>query len=373
VEMEKWEVPYVDLPRQFRAMEKELTDAFRKVMASGAFILRDDVKIFEERIAEHLKAEFVIGVNSGTDALSLSAMAIGLQKGDEVITVAHTFVATIASIVHAGAEPVLVDIGDDFNIDVDLIEGTITDKTKAIMPVHINGRACQMDRIIEIADKYNLLVIEDAAQALSAEFMGKKTGTFGVLGCFSLHPMKILGGAGDGGFVVTQNSDIYETLAYLRNHGQRNKEDLVGYGFNSRLDNLQAALLNVKIKYLPQWVERRRYIASRYNDELAKYEDKLLLPPAPTSDRYARYDVYSSYVIRTKEQQNLFNHLRQNGVECFAHLSHPLNQMDSLDLRKFDLPNTQRIAKEVLSLPVNEQMSDDQVEYVINSIGKFFD
>jgi len=371
--MEKWEVPYVDLPRQFRTMEKELTDAFKKVMDAGDFILRDDVKNFEESIAEYLKAKFVVGVNSGTDALNLSAMAIGLQTGDEVITVAHTFVATIASIVHVGAEPVLVDIGDDFNIDVNLIENVITDKTKAIIPVHINGRVCQMDRIIDIADRYNLLVIEDAAQALSAEFMGKQAGTFGTIGCFSLHPMKVLGGAGDGGFVVAQNSDIHEKLAYLRNHGQRNKEDLVCYGFNSRLDNLQAAFLNVKIQYLRQWVERRRHIASYYCDELAKYEDTILLPPSPNSDKYARYDIYSSYVIRIKEQQNLFNHLRQNSVECFAHLSHPLNQMGSLNLRKFDLPNTQRIAKEILSLPINEQLSDYQVEYVIDSIGKFFD
>ena len=364
----KWKVPYIDLSSHFKSIEHEVMKEIERVMSEGSFILRDDVRVFEEKMASFLNVKHVIGVNSGTDALFLALKAAGISNGDEVITVANTFVATIATIVHCGAKPVLVDIRDDFNIDVDLIEDAITKNTKAIIPVHLNGRLCEMDKLIHIANEYNFIVIEDSCQSLGGRYMNKMAGSFGLMGCFSLHPMKILSCAGDGGYIATNDEEMANRIFLLRNHGQKTKADIVLYGCNSRLDNLQAAIVNLKFKYLHNWISRRRQIALMYHKGLVK--TPLYLPQPPTNGDY--YDVYNSYVVRTQKQAELVSYLREKGIEVFVHTPKPLYMHKGLGLKNYNLKVNESICNENLSIPIDPEMTDDQVKYIIKNIREFF-
>ena len=363
-----FKVPYVDLPAQYLSIERELNETFRRVMSNASFILRDDVRQLEQSLASYLGVQHVVGVNSGTDAIYLALHAAGLKPGDEVITVGHTFVATIASIVHNRFLPVLVDIADDFNMDLDRFEAAITSKTRAVIPVHLNGRLCDTEKIAAIARKHKLVVIDDAAQSLGASLNGKMPGVYSWAACFSLHPMKNLGGAGDGGFVATNDANLAEQIQLLRNHGQATKEDVRCFGFNSRLDNLQAALLNVKFKYLPQWIDHRRRAAQMYHDGLQALS-WLKLPPPP--EKSGHYDVYSSYVVCTEKRDALMRHLREHGIEVFAHWNPSNHLQKGLALDRFKLPKTEQISREVVSLPINAEISDDQVTWVIEAVKKF--
>ena len=306
-----WKVPYIDLGRQFKPLQKEYIHEFKKVMTKGDFILRSDVVKFENKIAEFLGVKYVVGVNSGTDALFLVLGSLGLKRNSEIISVANTYVATLSAIVHTGAKPVLADISNDHNIDVEQIEKLINKNTKAILPVHLNGRSCNMDRITQIAKKYNLIVIEDVAQSFGAKFKNKMVGTFGTAGCFSLHSVKSLGSAGDGGFVATNEKKLYEKIFKLRNHGQGKRKsgrlemsryEIEHFGFCSRLDNLQAAIVNVKFKLFKYCINRRRNIALIYSNALKNLP--LILPSSYENSKY--FDVYNSYVIRTSKQRQLF-------------------------------------------------------------------
>jgi len=364
----KYKVPYIDLPLQFKTLEKELTSEFKRVMSEGSFILRDDVKKFEENMASYLGVRSVIGVNSGTDALYLATEVLGIGPKDEVITVAHSFVATVASIVKRGANTVFVDIYDDFNMNVDKVEEKITDRTKAIIPVHLNGRCCRMNKLESLAEKYGLEIIEDSAQALGAMYLGKKTGSFGIMGCFSSHPLKILSCAGDGGFISTNNDKVAEKLRILRDHGQKTKTDLRSFGYNSRLDNLQAAILNVKFQHLNDYISRRRQIASIYSENLKDLP--LVLPPKPSDGEF--FDTYNSYVIRSKNRDELFSSLKSKDIEVFVHITKPLYEHEKLGLENPHLQKNERICGEILSLPIYPEMTNTQVDYVVDSIHKFF-
>tara|TARA_Y100000034_G_scaffold45936_1_gene56482 strand:+ start:12797 stop:13906 length:1110 start_codon:yes stop_codon:yes gene_type:complete len=364
----KWKVPYVNLPTQFENLEGEITKEIIRVMSKGEFILKDDVKKFEDKMASYLGVKHVIGVNSGTDALNLSTKLIGLKKGDEVITVAHTFVATIAAIVHTGAKPVFVDIKDDFNMDIGQIENKITDKTKAIIPVHLNGRVCDMGNLEEITKKHNLKIIEDSAQSLGSKYNGRMAGSFGLTGCFSFHPMKTLNCAGDGGAITTNDDNIAKKAKLLRNHGQREKTDIVFFGYNTRLDNLQAAILNIKFKYLKRDIKRRREIASIYSEKLSGLD--LILPPKPSKGD--NFDTYNSYVIRSSKQQELFSYMKKKGIETFIHMSKPLYNHKRLYLSNSYLPVNEKICKEILSLPICPELTNKQINYVVDSLHKFF-
>lgn len=364
----KWKVPYIDLNLQFKNLEEEITSEFKRVMSEGSFILRDDVKRFEDNIASYLDVKHVIGVNSGTDALYLAVNASGIKEGDEVITVAHSFVATLASIYHRNAKPVLVDINDDFNIDADKIEESITEKTKAIIPVHLNGRMCNMEKISDIAGKYNLLMIEDSAQSLGAMYKGKKSGSFGILGCFSTHPMKTLSCGGDGGFISTNNDELAEKIQMMRNHGQDKDKNPGFFAYNSRLDNLHAAILNVKFKNLGKWIKRRREIASIYSEKLKRLP--LIPPPKPSDGDY--FDVYNSYVIRSNQRDKLFSYLREKGIEVFVHIGKPLYKYEGLNIKDVFLPKNEKICSEILSIPIYPEMTNNQVDYVSENINSFF-
>lgn len=366
-----YKVPFVNYPEHYRRIWNEVIDAISEALSKGDLILRDQLRRFEEDMASFVGVKCAVGLNSGTDAIFLSLKAAGIGPGDEVITVAHTFVATLAAIVHCGAVPVLVDIGEDMNMDVEQVEQVVSRKTKAITPVHLNGRLCDMGKLMAIADEHNLIVIEDAAQALGATFDSKKAGSFGLTGCFSFYPAKILGSAGDAGLLTTDDEKIAEKIRLLRDHGQqRSTGEVLFYGFNSRLDNLQAAILNVKLKYVPEWNERRRELANLYHKGLSALHG-IRLPPPPSSGSHF-FDVYQNYVIRTKERDQLVAHLRKSDVEILISWPKPIHHHKALGLRKFRLPKTEQISKEVLSLPMYPELSDEQVEYVIAAIHSFY-
>jgi dTDP-4-amino-4,6-dideoxygalactose transaminase len=368
--MTTYKVPFVDFPAEYRRLKDEIDAAIKDVFSRGDFILRGQVQQFERNIASLTGTDYAVGVNSCTDAMFLSLKAAGIAPGDEVITVAHTFVATAAAIVHCGATPILVDIGGDFNMDVAQVEQAVSPRTKAIMPVHLNGRLCEMDKLMNIVSRRNLIVIEDAAQALGATFDGQKAGSFGLAGCFSFYPAKSLGGAGDGGIVVTNDQEFAEKIRLYRDHGRITKEEIAFFGFNSRLDNLQAAILNVKLDHLPQWIERRRELASLYHQGLSEIP-YLKLPPSPqTQGRF--FDTYQNYVVRAQERDKLIAYLEECGIEVLVSWPKPMHHHEALALGHFRLPVTERISTEVVSLPLNTEISDEQVKFVIDSIHDFY-
>lgn len=366
-----YKVPFVDFPLHYYRLKDEIDATIKEVLSKGDLILRDQLREFEDNVASFVGVDYAVGLNSGTDALYLSLKAAGIGPGDEVITVAHTFVATVAAIVHCGAIPILVDVGGDYNMDMDLVEQVITSRTKAIIPVHLNGRLCNMDKLMTLTQKHNLIVVEDAAQALGATFMDKKAGSFGLTGCFSFYPAKILGGVGDGGIAVTNNKDIAEKLRLLRDHGQRRATgEVLFFGFNSRLDNLQATILNVKLKYLPRWIERRRELANIYDQGLSHLPNLKLPPPPQSSGSY--FDVFTNYVVRAKERDKLVAHLKKCGIEVLISWPKPMHHHTALGLEHFHLPVTEQLSKEVLSLPLNTEITDEQVEFVVNAVHKFY-
>ena len=365
-----YKVPFVNVPLQYQNLKKEILKTIDDVLSRGDLILRKDVEEFEKKIADFVGTKYAISLNSGTDALFLPLKAAGIGTGDEVITVSHTFVASIAVIVNAGAKPILIDVKDDFTMDMDKLEEAITSKTKAIIPVHLNGKMCEMDRLMEIAQKHNLIIIEDAAQALGAKFKNKMAGSFGLAGGFSLYPFKVLGCFGDGGILTTNDGKLAEKIRLLRDHGQKTKTEIVCFGWNSRLDNLQAAILNVKFNYLPEWIKRRRESAKIYNQGLFDISE-IKLPPAPGSDeRY--FDIYQNYVLKAQKRDELYNYLKERGVETLIKDPIPNHWHKNLGLSHFKLPYTERLAKEVISLPMYPELTNGQIEYVINCVKEFY-
>ena len=366
-----YKVPFVGYRIQYQDLKKEINKTLKRVLSKGELILRKDVEDFEQNLAEFVGVKYAVGLNSGTDALFLSLKAANIGKGDEVITVSHTFVASIAAIVQAGAKPVLVDVGHDFLMDISEVERKITKKTKTIIPVHLNGRMCDMERLMKIARDYGLTVIEDAAQSLGASFEGKRAGSFGLTGCFSFYPAKILGCFGDGGAITTNNRKIAEKIKLLRDHGQKTKTKIVCYGWNSRLDNLQAAILNIKLKRFKGWIKKRREIAKIYDEGLYKIGE-LKFPPALDSD--ARFfDVFQNYVLRAQKRDELFNFLKKKGIETLIKDPIPTHRHKDLALSHFKLPYTEQLAREVISLPMYPELTVKQIQYVIDSIKKFYD
>lgn len=361
-------VRFVNYPRQYQTLKAEFNGVFEEVMAGGDFILRRHLEAFEKNIAAYVGTKHAIGVNTGTDALYLSAHALDFGPGDEVITVTHTFVATVGAIVQCGARPVLVDIKDDFNMDVDQVEKVITEKTRGIIPVHLNGHACQMDRIMELAARHDLKVVEDAAQALGATFQGRKCGSIGDTGIFSFYPAKMLGTAGDGGIICTNDDGLARKLRALRDNGRVDSVDVIEcFGYCSRLDNLHAALLDMKFKYFEQWVARRREIAEMYDKGLAGLPG---LIPHPRSG-CAFFDVYQNYVIRSDRRDELSAHLKASGIEVLISWRTPLHRQKALGLSHFNLPMTERVSAEVLSLPMYPELTDDEVIMVIEAVHSF--
>lgn len=366
----KMEVPFVNLKQQYQTIKTEIDEAIKKTLENAAFILGEDVRLFEEEFAKYLSADYAIGVNSGTDALYLSLLAADIKTGDEVITAANTFIATAEAISLTGAKPVLIDIDlENYNLDLKIIEKAITKKTKAIIPVHLYGQPVNMEKLMEIAKKYNLLVVEDACQAHGSKFKGKKIGSFGDLAAFSFYPAKNLGAYGDGGAIVTSNKNLADKIRVLRDHGQIKKYYHSLKGFNSRLDNLQAAILRVKLKYLDQWNEKRNKCAETYS-RLLKETSSVTLPKIGESN----YHVFHLYVVRSQKRDDLQKFLKENGIGTAIHYPIPIHLTEAyqdLGCPKGHFPNTEKAAQEILSLPMFPELKEEEIEYVAEKIKEF--
>jgi len=346
-----------------------LDQAYFEVMSNGDLIDRRQLREFEENLARFVGTQYAVGLNSGYDALHLSLRAAGIGPGDEVIVPAHTFVATCSAVVNVGATPVLVDVGPDFNINVDLIEEAITPRTRAIIPVHLNGWMADMPRIMEIARRYNLVVVEDACQSLGASIHGKKAGSWGLTGCWSFYPFKILGGYGDGGAITTNDPDVALFVRRMRFNGEdRETGEYHGHGFTCLLDNLQAAFLNVKLRYLPQWIQRRQALAERYRQGLEDIPDLVL----PHYEKPGFVHVYQNYVVRSKQGDAFSNYLKENGVEVLTQFRKPYYKHQALKLVDRGFPETEALSREVCSLPMNVEIDDEEVDYVIEVVRSFY-
>jgi len=364
-----YKVPFVDPRTHYANLKSEVDGAIIDCLTKGDLIYRKQLMDFEANLASFVGVKYAIGVNSGYDALHFSLLAAGIGPGDEVITVAHTFVATVSAIIHCGATPVLVDVTNDYNIDVDQMEQAITPQTKALIPVHLNGRICDMDRIMSLAEKHGLAVIEDAAQSLGSSFDGKKAGSIGTTGCFSFYPFKILGGIGDGGAVTTNDEEIARMIGRVRWNGEdRETGEYHYHGYTALLDNIQAAVLDVKLRHFPQWVAHRRKIASLYREGLKDISEISL--PHFSEERH--HDVFQNYVIRTRNRNQLREHLTASGIETLVSWPKPMWEHKALNLGQLTLPNTESICREVISLPMSAETTTEHVNLTVDAIKEFF-
>lgn len=358
-------VPFVDLKAQYQTIRDEVRAEVDNVFESTQFILGDAVEKFERDFAAYLGAKHVIGVGSGLDALRLALEAAGVGAGDEVIIPANTFIATALGVSATGAKPVLVDCREDtYQIDPALIEQAITPRTKVIMPVHLYGQSADIAAIIEIARNHKLEVIEDAAQAHGTRFLDQRCGTFGLAGCFSFYPGKNLGAYGDGGAVATNDDDFAKKLNSLRNYGQKQKYVHVEKGTNSRLDTVQAAILNVKLRHLDDWNAARRAAAAIYSDSLA---DDFIVPALDPRSEH----IFHLYVVRTRNRDELQKHLNSRGIQTGIHYPIPIHLQEAysdLDLGRGSFPVTEKLADEIVSLPMFAELSHHQIELVLEAL-----
>ena len=364
------QVPILDLKAQYAAVRDEVMQAISEVCESQSFALGPAVAEFEERIAAYCASKHAIGVSSGTDALIVGLMALEIKPGDEVITTPFTFFATAGSIARLGAKPVFVDVEpDSYNIDANLIEEKVTEKTRAIIPVHLFGQLAQMKAIMEVAQRHNLAVIEDAAQAIGASQDGIKCGNFGDCGCFSFYPTKNLGGFGDGGLVTTDSETLAEKIKILRDHGQNPRYFYKAIGGNFRLDSVQAAVLNVKLRYLDGWNEKRRQNAALYDSIFA---DSPVKAPEIAANNVS---TYHQYTVTVPERDRLQKFLAENQISSAVFYPKPLHLQDcfkELGYKPGDFPVAERLCREVLSLPVFPELSPDQIEYVARTALEFY-
>ncbi|MFB0562295.1 MAG: DegT/DnrJ/EryC1/StrS family aminotransferase [Candidatus Lokiarchaeia archaeon] len=360
-------IQLVDLKAQYNFIKDEIQKAISDVLENTNFILGENVRRFEEEFARFCGVKYAIGTSSGTSAIHLALITSGIRQGNEVITVPNTFIATTEAITHSGAKPVFVDINErNYNIDVEKIEKAITKKTKAIIPVHLYGQPADMDPINKLARKYDLKVIEDSAQAHGAVYKGKRTGTLGDVACFSFFPGKNLGAYGDAGMVVTNNKEIADKVRLLRNHGRKEKYHHIIEGYNYRLDELQAAILRVKLRHLEDWTNKRRENAKIYN-QLLKNVNGIILPQEMD---YAKH-VYHLYVIRTKKRATLQKRLKEKGIATGIHYPVPLHLQKAykyLGYKKGDFPITEKCTQEILSLPMFSEVTGEQMEEVSKTI-----
>lgn len=363
-------IPLVDLKAGYQTLKGEIISAIEEVLSEMNLHLGYNVKAFENEFASYVGSKYAIGVGSGTDAIIIALLSTGIKRGDEVVTTPHTFFATTEAITHIGAIPILVDIDiNSYSINYLQIEKKITARTRAILPVHIYGQSVDMQPIVDIAQKYGLKIIEDACQAHGAEYYNKKCGTIGDVGCFSFYFTKNLGAYGEGGIITTNDPIIAEKTRQLRNHGHKSKYEHGLIGYNSRLDEIQAAVLRVKLKYLDKYNEARRTIAKTYN-ELLKNTSLILPKEVP-----GRKHVYHLYVIRCKERDNLQQFLTNAGIGTGIHYKNPIHLQEACQnygYKKNDFPVTENVCNEILSLPIYPELEDSDIRYITQKIKEFY-
>jgi len=362
-------ISFLDLKRQYTRIKPEIETAVKKVMESGIYIGGEEVVSLEKEMADYTGVKYAISISSGTDALLACLMAIGVKQGDEVITSPFTFIATAEVVSFLGAKPVFVDIEEQtFNIDPLQIEKNITEKTRCIIPVHLFGHMADMEKIMDVARRYGIPVIEDAAQAIGASLNGKKACAFGDAGCLSFFPSKNLGAFGDGGMVLTDNQEFASRIRIIKEHGSSRRYFHTTVGFNGRLDALQAAILRVKLRYLDRWAEMRRNNAFYYNQNLGKY---VKIPVA--KEGYGH--VYNQYSICTKKRDELVDYLSKRGIPTAIYYPLPLHLQKVFmkeGYREGDFPVSERISRNIVSLPVFPELDEEEREYITESIISFF-
>jgi dTDP-4-amino-4,6-dideoxygalactose transaminase len=363
-------VPFIDLNAQYQAIKDEVDAALDRVIQKSSFVLGEEVEKFEKEFAEYCGAKYCLGTNSGTSALHLALLGLGIKPGDEIITQPNTFFATAEAISYMGAKPIFVDAkAEDYMIDEEKIEAAITPKAKCLLPVHLFGNAAKMEKILAIAQKYNLAVVEDVCQGHGVVYQGKKLGTFGKVGCFSFYPGKVLGAFGEGGAVVTSDKDVYEKMKIFRDHGQSAKNNHEVVGYNYRLEGIQGAVLGAKLKKLDTWLESRRNNARLYNELLRGTE------VATPSEEGLRNSNVQYYVIRCPNRDALKEYLAQNGVTALIHYPTPIHLQKAYEFLGYkagDFPNAEKAAKEMLSLPMYPELSKDAISYVASLVKEFY-
>jgi dTDP-4-amino-4,6-dideoxygalactose transaminase len=364
-------VPFFNYPAIFQQDKDQLTNIFLDVANRGAYILQKDLVEFETNLAKYCGMKYAIGVANGTDAIVIALYAAGIKPGDEVIFSTHTYVATAAAIHFVGAIPIAVDCGRDHMIDVTKIEASITSKTKAILPTQLNGRCCDMDAIRGLAKKYNLEIIEDAAQALGATYKGDHVGSFGKAGTISFYPAKTLGCFGDGGAILTNDDKMYKEMMILRDHGRNPEGRVVAWGLNSRLDNLQAAILNYRLSQYTDIVKRRREIADLYHQNLSSISQLVL--PISTTEEKDRFDIFQNYEIEAENRDQLQAFLKENGVGSIVQWAGTLvHQFEELNVKGGNLSYAENMIAKSLLLPIYPTLSNEDVEYVCSQIRAFY-
>ena len=362
-------IEILDLKKRYIEEKYEILKCIKKVLKKGNLILTPELQNFEKSICRFSGSKYCLGVNSGTDALMMSLWSVGVKKGDEVITSPISFIATASSIIHLGAKPVFVDVDDDLNINANLIERSITKRTKVIMPVHWTGRVCNMEKILKIARKYNLIVIEDAAQAMGAYFKNQHAGTFGKISAFSTHPFKNLNGLGDGGFVITNEKRLYDKIKLFRNHGLRGRDNVEMIGVNSRLDALNAEVLNFRLSRLKSIITRKQKNIGYYKKFINTKGIKIL-----ESNKNEK-NSHSMFVTLCKKRNELQKYLERFKIQTRIYYKTPLHLYKAtkfLGFKKGDFPNAEKFAKQVLSFPYHQHLKKKEIKYVCKKINDFY-
>tara|TARA_Y100000590_G_C15740485_1_gene1020121 strand:- start:676 stop:1791 length:1116 start_codon:yes stop_codon:yes gene_type:complete len=363
-------VPFFEYPRLWSDDKEALLNLIDQVSSSGGFILQKAVSDFENELANYTKSKYSVGVGNATDAMEIFLEAIEINKNDEIIISSHTMLATASAIRVSGGVPIPVDIGEDNLISPESIENAITEKTIGIMPTQLNGRTCNMDKINEIANKNNLFVVEDAAQALGSKFKDQYAGTFGIASCISFFPAKVLGCLGDAGAVLTQDKELYHQIYQIHDHGRDTDGEVKRWGRNSRLDNIQAAVLSYKLNFYDDVIDRRRSIAEMYEERLGKLE-QLKLPPAPNSDKN-HFDVYQNYEVEAQDRDLLKEYLSQNGIGTLVQWGgKAVHQFTNLGFN-YSLPKTESFFKKCIMIPMNVFISESDIDYICEIITKFY-
>ena len=363
-------IPYVNIQKQYKTEKKQLLKVIDNALHSGSWVGGPEIEKFEKNISKICKTKYCVSLNSGTDALTLALHLFGVKRGDEVITPPNSFIASTAVIVHLGAKPVFVDVKKDQNINEKKIEEKITNKTKAIMPVHLTGRMCAMDKIMNISKKFKIPVVEDCAQSIMSKYKNKMSGAWGDVGCFSAHPLKNLNAIGDAGYLTTNNKNIYDQIKNLRTHGMEESRDNVrNFGYVSRMDNLQAGVLNFRLQNLKEVTKIRRKNVDLYLRNLNL--DKVYFP----IEKKEEFNTYHTFVIQVDERNKLKKYLKKNGVDTAIHYPMPIHLQTaskSLNYKKGSFPETEKQSKQILTLPINQYLKKTEIFYICKLINNFY-